>query len=284
MGEAVRLDWRLELFFQVVIFLGISLFVVDLELENTPPWVSWCEIGVVSIFTLEFFLRLYVAKNRWRYLTSFMGLIDLLAILPFYLPFFIDLRSLRIFSLLRLTRVLKLQRLNASIVQFLICFGKIKNELKIIGTILFLFLLVSSTMVYQFERQAQPEVFSDIWSSIWWSVITITTVGYGDMYPVTPAGRFIASIMVVFGLAVFGTFTSVVGTAFLTTIQRNTVEITMASREKVDKLSAIIGLDEQGVVEEALGYLEIIYDVQRLGGEIPHSEIDTLDPVVHRKF
>lgn len=131
---------------------------------------------------------------------SFFGLIDLLAILPFYLSLGIDLRSLRAFRFLRLIRILKLARYSRAAQRYHRAFLIAKEEiiLFLFGAILMLFF--AAVGIYYFERDAQPEAFASVFHSFWWSVCTLTTVGFGDVYPVTLGGKVFTTVILVVGL------------------------------------------------------------------------------------
>lgn len=279
---------RVEMFLQVVVLLSIVAYIVELQVGSpTPTWAEvwkWTEITIATIFTVEYVGRIIASKHRLRYVTSWMGVVDLISLLPFYIGQLIDLRVLRLFRTLRIVRALKLQRFNASLSRFFLSFTKIESELKIIGTLLFLILFMSTALVHEAEREAQPDKFGDFGSSFWWAVVTMTTVGYGDSVPVTGLGRFVAGLTVVVGLIAFGVFTSVVGTAFLTTIQRNSVDITADSRAKLDRLIKLTGMHEQNVLDEALGYLEIIYDTEHRLEPTPFVQFDTTEQVCQRSL
>lgn len=197
----------------------ITLNVVAVVLESVPeihqPFrIAFFafEIFSVIIFTIEYFLRLWsITENPWhdkyrkpfwgrvRYFFSTMALIDLLAILPFYLAMFvsIDLRFLRV---MRLLRILKLTRYSSAMTML---FDVLREEARVIGASLFvlvLLLVVASSSIYLVEHEVQPEAFATIPHSMWWAIITMTTVGYGDMVPVTGLGKTIGAFMGIIGI------------------------------------------------------------------------------------
>jgi len=151
-----------------------------------------------------------------------MMVIDLLAIMPFYLPLWaVDLRSLRVLRLLRVVRVAKVGRSYSSLeVIKQVCRSK-KEELVLTSCLMGLLLVVSSSVLYYCEHEAQPEVFSSIPATMWWAVATLTTVGYGDMYPVTAAGRFCAGLIAVLGIGMFALPTGILGAGFVEAIQKS---------------------------------------------------------------
>ena len=160
------------------------------------------EIVTVLIFTVEYLARIYVANNKIAYIFSFYGLIDVLAILPFYISSGVDLRVLRIFRLLRLFRILKLFRYNQAIGRYHRAFVIAKEELVLFSAVSMILLYLSSVGIYYFENTAQPEQFKSVFHSLWWAVVTLTTVGYGDIYPVTVGGRIFTFIVLMVGLGI----------------------------------------------------------------------------------
>jgi voltage-gated potassium channel len=177
----------------------------------------------VGIFSVEYGLRLWTAVEmeryrhplwgRLRYLCTPLALIDLLAVLPFYLGFFVqlDLRELRV---LRLLRVFKLSRYSSAMS---IMMAVIRQEARGIGTILFIFLVTLvfvSSLMYLLEHPAQPAVFSDVPSAMWWGVVTMTTLGYGDMVPITAFGRVLGGVTALIGIAMIALPAGILASGF----------------------------------------------------------------------
>lgn len=185
------------------------------------------ELVTIVIFSLEYLLRIWTADlkypgvskfmARWKFITSAMGLIDLLAILPFYLPFFIafDLRFIRLLRILRLLRVLKLRRHSKALVIIVNVFSEKRSELSISLFVTFILLLISSSVMYNLEHEAQPDKFPDIISTFWWAIATLTTVGYGDVFPVTPLGKFFGGIIALLGIGMVALPTGIISAAFI---------------------------------------------------------------------
>ena len=171
------------------------------------------EVFTVAVFTAEYLLRLWVARHPLRFATSFYGLVDLLAILPFYLSTGLDLRALRAFRLLRLVRLLKLVRYSRAIERYRRAFTAIRAELSLYLGASFLCVYVASVGIYQFEHRAQPEAFSSVFDSMWWAVATLTTVGYGDVYPITTGGRVFTVLILIVGLGVVAVPTALVASS-----------------------------------------------------------------------
>jgi len=188
----------------------------------------------VGIFSIEYLLRLWVCtvnpaysspiRGRLRYAVTPLALFDLLAILPFYLPLVIpvDLLVLRIFRLTRVFTVLKLGRFSRAWDSLSYTIRAKKEELFIAAILIFMTLAVSSTLMYYIEYPAQPEKFSSILHTLWWGVITLSTVGYGDMYPVTPLGKLVGGVVAVSGIALFALPAAILAAGLIESLhQRN---------------------------------------------------------------
>lgn len=192
-----------DLFIQFLIVVSIVSFTIetlpDLG-DDTRRLLRRVEIVVVLVFTLEYLLRIVVADNRLSFVFSFFGMIDLLAILPFYIATGVDLRSLRIFRLLRIFRAFKLIRFSQAAQRFSVAFKSIRAELTLFFLASLFLLYVSAVGIYHFEHPAQPEQFRSVIDSMWWSVTSLTTVGYGDMYPVTTGGKIFTFFVLMVGL------------------------------------------------------------------------------------
>ena len=195
--------------FNVLIYSLILVSIVTFSIETLPDLdkgirdvLSVVEIVTVIVFTLEYMLRLYVADKKFRYVFSFYGIIDLAAILPFYVLSGVDLRSLRTFRMLRLFRVLKLLRYSKAMHRFSRAFTIAKEEMVLFGVVTILLLYLSAVGIYYFENKAQPEAFSSVFHSLWWAVATLTTVGYGDVYPITLGGKLFTFAVLMVGLGI----------------------------------------------------------------------------------
>ena len=186
----------------------------------------------VIIFTIEYLLRVWSSnhdpryghsvKGRLRYMLSTDALIDLLAILPFYLHVFIgfDLRVLRIFRLLRFLRLFRLTAYMKSARMVKNVFKTRANELKLSLVLILFFIIMASCLLYFAEHNAQPAVFSSIPATIWWAVVTATSVGYGDMVPITVLGKVLTGIISLSGLAVFALPAGIITAGFLEEIRK----------------------------------------------------------------
>ena len=184
----------------------------DLSSE-TKVFLKYSELLIAVIFTLEYLTRVTLSQRRLNFVFSFYGVVDLVAILPFYLAFAVDLRTLRLIRLLRLVRVLKVVRYNTALLRFARAIYLAKEELVIFTGMSLVLLYLSAVGIYHFEHTAQPEVFKSIFDSLWWSVATLTTVGYGDIYPITIGGRFFTFFILMIGLGLVAVPTGIVASA-----------------------------------------------------------------------
>ncbi|MGR9107576.1 MAG: ion transporter [Gammaproteobacteria bacterium] len=188
---------------QVLIVASLISFSIE-TLPNLPDSyianLNYFETFCVVVFTFEYISRLVVASDRLAFVTSFFGIIDLLAILPFYISAGLDLRSIRAFRLLRLFRILKLVRYTKAVHRFHVALQLAKEELILFLAVSAIMLYLAAVGIYYFENQAQPEIFKSVFHSLWWAVVTLTTVGYGDMYPVTTGGKAFTFVVLLIGL------------------------------------------------------------------------------------
>jgi voltage-gated potassium channel len=154
-------------------------------------------------------------RGRVRFVLSPMALVDLLSILPLLIPALgIDLRSARVLRLFRVVRVAKLARYSRTLRLFGHVFRERAPELVVVLALLATLLLLTSSLMYYAENAAQPDVFSSIPATLWWAIATLTTVGYGDVYPVTGLGKLLAGVICVLGIGMFALPTSILGAAF----------------------------------------------------------------------
>ena len=205
-----------DLTVQILIIISLISFSIETlpNLEaSTRHYLRLIEIFTVSVFTVEYLGRIIVADRKLKFIFSFYGLVDLFAILPFYLSTSIDLRSVRALRFLRIFRVLKLFRYSRAIQRFYKAFVLAREELLLFFCITLILLFLSSVGIYYFENQAQPDSFSSIFHSMWWAVSTLTTVGYGDIYPVTVGGKIFTFFMLMIGLGIVAVPTGLLATA-----------------------------------------------------------------------
>lgn len=207
-------------FLIVVSLIAFSIETLPDLTAKTRNWLQIIEICCVVIFTIEYLLRIFVANRKLKFIFSFFGIVDLLAILPFYLSFGVDLRSLRTLRFVRLFRVFKLVRYNRAIRHFTNAIKTAKEEIFLFLFITIILIYLSAVGIYYFENEAQPDHFSSIFSSLWWAIVTLTTVGYGDIYPITVGGRVFTFFILLIGLGIVAIPTGIISSALTKTIDK----------------------------------------------------------------
>lgn len=225
--------------FDVFIMTLISLNVIAVILETVKGLSSrytlffrTFEVFSISVFTIEYLLRLWTCtadnrlkrpvKGRIRFAMRPLALVDLMAILPFYIPMVIplDLRFIRAVRLFRLFRLFKMGRYSESLKTFGNVLKEKKEELLITLFVVSILLVIASSLMYFVENQAQPEVFSSIPAAMWWGVATLTTVGYGDVFPITPVGKLLGAIIAIIGIGMFALPAGILGSGFVEEMQK----------------------------------------------------------------
>ena len=220
-------EHKLGIPIQVFIFSNIIISIVIMFLQTEKSLLEYSSIFTIintisiSIFTIEYILRIYSItykkeKTRFKYsLTPFM-IIDLIVLLPYYLSLFnLDLgflralRIIRIFKLFRLMKFAEFDNLIGTIVK------EKKEEFIFIAITIFILVLTVTPLVYYFEKDVQPEVFTSMSTTMWWAIITFTTVGYGDMYPISVMGRILTTIVSFLGIAFYAIPGSIFTSALL---------------------------------------------------------------------
>jgi len=221
--------------FDKLITFSILIAIIHLTLETEKALYEAytvvfeiTEIILTVIFTFEYTARIltynknYYGKSFLQFIFSFDLLIDLLALLPFYLTLLpIDLRYLRIFRLFRLARIFKLTRYNKAIQTVKLVLSTKKEILTISFILIGIVLYMVSAMMYYVENTAQPEVFSSIPKTMWWGVATLTTVGYGDIYPITALGRFLGGVIAILGIGIFAIPTGIIASGFTEYVEKS---------------------------------------------------------------
>ena len=221
------------------IILLILLNVIAVMLETIPSiyipnqaFFNYFDIISVAIFSIEYILRVWSCVHeekyrhpfygRLRYIASPGAIIDLLAILPFYLHVIVglDLRILRILRLFRFLRLFRLTSYMKATKLIVNVFRSVYNQLLLSLVLAITLIIISSSLVYFPEHIAQPEVFTSIPATIWWSVVTLTTVGYGDMIPVTIIGKIFTGIILLAGVAMFALPAGIITAGFLEEIRK----------------------------------------------------------------
>ena len=235
-AEGDRLSQVVDITIIAVILANMAAVVLESFDGLQARYAGWffaLEIVSVALFTVEFALRLWTCDllrpgRSWpvavvRFLVSPIGLIDLLAILPFYLPLLIpiDLRVVRVLRLVRFLRLLKLTRYTRSVTTMAAVVRERRHELMVAVFLTSLLLVVASTLMYYMESAVQPEAFPNIVASLWWAVATLTTIGYGDVFPVTGLGRLLSGIIAILGIGLVALPTAIISSGFVEAIARN---------------------------------------------------------------
>lgn len=188
------------------------------------------ELFSILLFTLEYWVRLWICTEnlkyrhpvygRLRFMGTFMSMVDLCSFLPFYVFLYEpNAKFLAIIRLLRLIRLVKLAEYSKALFFLGRVFKKRKDELLTTGFLTFILLVCASSIMYLLEHEAQPEKFSSIPGAMWWGVTALTTVGYGDIYPITPLGRIFACVVAILGIGVFALPAGLLGASFLEEVQ-----------------------------------------------------------------
>lgn len=206
--------------FDLVLLVLIILSVLTLVMESVEPLrqqhiaiFTALEWGFTITFTLEYLARLWVVRNRIKYATSFFGIVDLLSLLPTYISLLVPgtqyLMVLRILRLMRMFRILKMAEHLGEASLLLNALGASRRKITVFFTTVLTVVFVEGTVMYVIEQNANPD-FSNIPQSIYWAIVTITTVGYGDVAPVTVPGKIMASVIMMTGFAIIAVPTGIV--------------------------------------------------------------------------
>lgn len=229
---------KFDFFLKALVWVSVIAYMIELttgsqhSLQGNPAFL-WLERVVASIFTVEYFWRWIDSMRKRRlihlslrdqrasildYPTSALGVIDLIAILPFWVGFFVPLAWLGLVRSLRILRLLKYFRYSRSLQLVALAWYRAWWQFKALGFAMFIFGLFSMAAMYQAERNAQPEAFDGIFNALWFTVVTVTTVGYGDMSPVTTVGKVLAMLTFLPSLAVFAGVIGIFSNVFSTVL------------------------------------------------------------------
>ena len=185
------------------------------ELSGYSAFFKYSEFVVVALFSAEYLWRLKRSQQKIKFVFSFYGIVDLLSVLPFYLSFgMAHMEWIRILRLFRVFRIFKLTRFMRAADRIKLAFVQIKEELTIFLVIASTLIYLASVGIYFFEKDAQPEHFKSIIHSMWWAVVTLTTVGYGDVYPVTTGGKVFTGVILMIGLSMISIPSGLLASSF----------------------------------------------------------------------
>ncbi len=230
-----KLSIGFDTFIISLIILNVTSIVIESFSSLSPSLrtnLRIFEIISVMIFTIEYLLRIWTANLKYKdnsyfiallkYIRSPMAIIDLLAILPFYIPALIavDLRFLRILRLTRLLRIFKLNRYTKALAMVGRVIKSKKEELILTMFITFLLVLIASSLMYYIENDIQPGSFPNIIACFWWAIATLTTIGYGDVYPVTAWGKVLSGIIAILGIGLVALPTGIISSGFIEEISK----------------------------------------------------------------
>jgi len=211
-----------------LVLVSLALFVLETEPTLSEQWgaaMRWLDLAIAAVFAVEYGARLWAVgevplyrgwRGRLRWAIQPMSMIDLLAFLPTLLLFGAsDAFVLRLLRLLRLLRIAKLGRYSTSILLVELTVRRCRRELVVTLAIAACVLLVSATMLWLAESDVQPETFGSIPRALWWSIVTLTTVGYGDVYPVTVAGKIMGGVVALLGIGMIAMPAGILSASFV---------------------------------------------------------------------
>ena len=208
-----------KLFEGFILFLIIfSIILISVETfpsisKTHKQLLARLEFYILIIFGLEYLIRIARSQKKLRYIFSFSGLVDALVIAPLFLTSGADLRILRGYRLLRLVQLLKLVKYSSAIRRFQVALSIAKEEILVFLFFAFFILFIAAYGIYHFENLAQPKAFSSILDGLWWALATLTTVGYGDVYPITAEGKIFTGLILIVGLGVVAVPTGLIASA-----------------------------------------------------------------------
>jgi len=185
---------------------------------KTTKFLHWLEVGIIVLFTIEYIFRVIAAASKTRFVLSFNGLVDLLVILPFYLSMAANLQALRLLRLIRLIKLMKLVRYSNAVNNLVSAIRATKDELAIFLLASLIVIYLAAFGIFHFENPVQPDVYRSIFDCLWWAVITLTTVGYGDLYPITVGGRVFTFLILMVGVGLVAVPTGLISSS-LTSIK-----------------------------------------------------------------
>lgn len=235
-GQENKTNYFVDYFISTLIILSIIAIILE-SFENFNSeyhsWLRGFEIFSVVVFTLEYICRIWISDKvypdltpgqaRRKYIFSVLGIVDFMAILPFYIPMIIslDLRFIRALRLLRLFRIFKLAHYSSSLKLLGNVLKGKKEELVITIFACMILLMITSSLIYEIEHDIQPDKFPNIFASFWWSIATLTTIGYGDVYPISGWGQFLAAITALFGIGLVAIPTGIISSGYLEELSNN---------------------------------------------------------------
>lgn len=242
------MDWVLR----PVVVLSTILYLTEISLGGkhsyeSPVFFLWAERLVALIFTVEYALRWYddaVDSYGWHYPNSWLGLVDLISILPFWVGFFVPIQWLHVIRTFRVFRLLKFFRYSRSLQLVALGFYRAWHSLRALGFSVMIIGMFCMVSMYEIEKDAQPDKLANLFDAFYFTAVTITTVGYGDISPVTPVGRVVSMMCFFFALSVFAGMLGVLGNSFVKVLEEeadpNVDPIKLFHEERVRQLELAV--------------------------------------------
>ena len=202
--------------------IGVSALSYTLESASvlSPGWkmaLDYSEVVIVIVFTVEYFVRIAIAERRLRYCLTPFALIDLAAILPFYISFFFPVADLRFLRVVRLITLFKILRFTVAMRRVKLAFVHVQEELILFSAGVLILMFLAASGMHYLEGEAQPEKFGNVLNSLWWAVVTFSAIGDANAYPVTAAGKALTGVMAMMGLIIISVPAGLFATAMLET-------------------------------------------------------------------
>ncbi len=216
-GQSYKFSTPIEIALQIVIIISliaISISTIPSLSPDTIRIISFIELITLIIFITEYCARLYLSHSKKDYIFSFWGIIDFLAIAPAIIFFGANSQVIRTIRLLRLIRIFKLGRYSTALQRLQDGFRDILPELIVFLSLATIVIFMAATGIYFFEHNVQPETFSSIPASLWWALSTLTTVGYGDIYPITIGGKLFTAVILFIGLGLVAVPAGLIASTF----------------------------------------------------------------------
>jgi voltage-gated potassium channel len=249
-----------SIFVTALITLVIVLNIIEVILSSMKDYTSLAGDGLVYIsygfalfFTFEYILRVWVApeaiherltsnwQKRWHYMSSPMGIIDLLSSLPLLIWMFLptdQFSDFRILKLISMIRVFKLTRYSSSLSMLARVYSENRHTLFAAALVMMILMILSAAGIYVFERSVQPDDFGSIPSSMWWAFVTLTTVGYGDVTPITLGGKIFGSVVMVCGVGIAAMPAGIFASSFVQLVREQEQERRQANRFRRSSINA----------------------------------------------
>ena len=229
-----RLHPIVERLTSFLVIYSVIMFFVEVEHHGmdapSTGFFLWSERFCALFFTTEYLARWY---RHTQYPRTLCGLIDLIGFLPFWIGFFLPIEHLKWVRALRVLRLLKFHRYNGALQRFDDVVMKVKEELSLLGYFSVMVIVFGSIIMYAIERDAKDTKFTSLFDSVWWCVVTLSTIGYGDIYPVTFWGKIVAIVIIICGVGIFGTLISLLGSGLVQVYRDERIAQEKANEAKV---------------------------------------------------